>query len=304
MRIAILGSGGVGGYFGGRLARARRDVVASSREARTSRRFGERSAHREPDGDLHLPPVNATDDPAASARGHIVFFTVKLYDTEGGSRASALVGPRDARHPVPERRGQRGRAVAGRRAASTSPAEPRYLAAVHLRAGRDPTHRHEPVDLRIARWRPLDPSPVEQLPTPVSGRASTHVERSTSWSTSGRSSSGLTVFSGMTAVTRCSIGPLRDDAGAGGDDARRAVEESVAVARRARRAADRCSDRRRFRWRPPRCPQRAVVDARGSRARPSARTALVERRRRPHRPGSRRRRRPFTVSSRPSFSRT
>ena len=94
MRIAILGSGGVGGYYGGRLAAAGADVAFIARGAHLAalRERGLRIAS--PDGDLHLRSVTATDDPRTIGPVDIVFFTVKLYDTAPALRLlPPLIGP-------------------------------------------------------------------------------------------------------------------------------------------------------------------------------------------------------------------
>jgi 2-dehydropantoate 2-reductase len=81
MRIAILGSGGVGGYFGGRLAAAGADVWFIARGAHLDAMRAKGLRLESPKGDLHLPRVNASDDSAAVGPVDVVFFTVKLYDT-------------------------------------------------------------------------------------------------------------------------------------------------------------------------------------------------------------------------------
>ena len=94
MRIAIVGSGGVGGYFGGRLAATGVDVTFLARGAHLAA-MRERGLRIEsPTGNLHLPRVSATDDPASVGPVDIVFFTVKLYDTESAlAMLPPLVGP-------------------------------------------------------------------------------------------------------------------------------------------------------------------------------------------------------------------
>ena len=83
-----MGSGGVGGYFGARLAHGGADVTFIARgahlEAMRAHGLAIDSAH-EP---LHLPKVNATDDPRTIDPVDIVLFGVKLWDTEA---ARALV---------------------------------------------------------------------------------------------------------------------------------------------------------------------------------------------------------------------
>ena len=47
-----------------------------------------------PKGDLHLPRVKATDNPATIGTVDVVFFTVKLYDTDVATRRlPPLLGP-------------------------------------------------------------------------------------------------------------------------------------------------------------------------------------------------------------------
>ena len=76
MRIAIVGSGGVGGYFGGRLAAAGADVAFLAR-GRHLKALRTRGLHLESlKGNLHLPSVNATDDPTAIGPVDVVFSSV------------------------------------------------------------------------------------------------------------------------------------------------------------------------------------------------------------------------------------
>jgi len=87
MRIAIMGSGGVGGYFGARLAQAGNDVafVARGRHLAAMRANG--LAIRSVLGDMTIPRPAVTDDPAGLAPADIVLFAVKLWDTEGAAKA-------------------------------------------------------------------------------------------------------------------------------------------------------------------------------------------------------------------------
>src|SRR5258708_15122349 len=90
MRIAIVGAGGVGGYFGARLAESGADVTFIARGAHLDA-MRSRGLHvRSPKGDLHLPRVNATADPHEVGPVDIVFFAVNLYYTDA---ALALLPP-------------------------------------------------------------------------------------------------------------------------------------------------------------------------------------------------------------------
>ena len=95
MKIAMMGSGGVGGYFGGRLAASGADVAFIARGAHLEamRAHGLRieSAGR---GDALVSPVRATDDPAEIGPVDYVVIGVKLWATEEAARAIApLLGP-------------------------------------------------------------------------------------------------------------------------------------------------------------------------------------------------------------------
>ncbi len=93
MRIAIIGAGGVGGYFGARLIASGTDVAFVARGAHLNAMKAEGLRVLSPKGDLHVK-VTATDDPADIGPVDVVFFTVKLYDTETASRLlPPLIGP-------------------------------------------------------------------------------------------------------------------------------------------------------------------------------------------------------------------
>ena len=94
MRIAIIGAGGVGGYFGARLQQAGADVgfVARGAHLEALRRDGLKV--ESPLGDIHLPRVNATDNAADLGQADIVWLAVKLWDTEAAIRSmKSVVGP-------------------------------------------------------------------------------------------------------------------------------------------------------------------------------------------------------------------
>jgi 2-dehydropantoate 2-reductase len=99
MRIAVIGAGGVGGYFGGRLAQGGADVVfvAHGVHLEAMREDGLRIESRL--GNLHLPEVTATDDLGAGGlpTADLVLIAVKLADTDSACRVSTpLVGPNTA----------------------------------------------------------------------------------------------------------------------------------------------------------------------------------------------------------------
>jgi 2-dehydropantoate 2-reductase len=94
MRIVIMGAGGLGGYFGARLAAAGNDVAFVARGAHLAaiKQHGLRVTSAR--GDLHLHDVVATDDPSTLAPADVVIIGVKLWDTEAAATAvKPLVRP-------------------------------------------------------------------------------------------------------------------------------------------------------------------------------------------------------------------
>ena len=95
MKIAMMGSGGVGGFFGGRLAGAGYDITFIARGAHLqAMRENGLAIENEAQGDLHVANVKATEDPASIGGVDLVMISVKLWDTEAAARAIApILGP-------------------------------------------------------------------------------------------------------------------------------------------------------------------------------------------------------------------
>lgn len=95
MKIAVMGSGGVGGFYGGHLANVGCDVtfVARGAHLKAMREHGltiESAAH----GDVHVKKVNVTEDPASIGVVDLVIISVKLWDIEATAQAlKPIVGP-------------------------------------------------------------------------------------------------------------------------------------------------------------------------------------------------------------------
>jgi ketopantoate reductase len=91
VKIAVFGSGAVGGYFGARLAAAgsRVSLVARGESVAAMREHGLRL--ESPFGDVHLRPdaFAVTEGPASIGPSDIVLFTVKSYDTDTAARRLA-----------------------------------------------------------------------------------------------------------------------------------------------------------------------------------------------------------------------
>jgi 2-dehydropantoate 2-reductase len=94
MKIAVMGSGGLGGYFGARLAEGGSDVTFIARGAHLAA-MQERGLSVEGPEPIHIAKVRAVADPAAVGAADVVIFAVKLWDTDAALRLIApMVGPR------------------------------------------------------------------------------------------------------------------------------------------------------------------------------------------------------------------
>ena len=98
MKIAVMGSGGVGGLFGARLAQAGFDVhfVARGAHLQAICKNGLK-IESELCGDAHITPAKATSNPADIGPVDYVLFTVKLWDTESAAeQIKPLIGDKTA----------------------------------------------------------------------------------------------------------------------------------------------------------------------------------------------------------------
>ena len=88
MKIAIMGAGGLGGFFGGKLAQAGHDVwfIARGQQLAALKTSGLRL--QGPDPEIVISHPNATEMPAEIGAVDLVLFCVKLYDVEP---AAALI---------------------------------------------------------------------------------------------------------------------------------------------------------------------------------------------------------------------
>ena len=94
MKIVIIGAGGVGGYFGGRLAASGSEITFIARGAHLAALRGSGLRIESALGNLHMRPVNATDNPAAVDPPDLVIIAVKLWSTqEAIDSAAPLMGP-------------------------------------------------------------------------------------------------------------------------------------------------------------------------------------------------------------------
>ena len=101
MRIAVFGTGGVGGYFGGRLAQAGMDVtfIARGRHLQAIRKHGLRVDSIK--GDFTIHPAIATDDPAMVGEADVVLCCVKSWQiSEAAMAMRPMIGPNTIVVPI------------------------------------------------------------------------------------------------------------------------------------------------------------------------------------------------------------
>jgi 2-dehydropantoate 2-reductase len=89
-----MGSGGIGGYIGAKLAQASEDVTFIARGSHLAAMQEQGLCVESPLGEIKLPHVSATDKPADVGFVDVVIFAVKLYDSEtAAAEMVPLVGP-------------------------------------------------------------------------------------------------------------------------------------------------------------------------------------------------------------------
>jgi 2-dehydropantoate 2-reductase len=233
MRIVIIGAGGVGGYFGSRLIAAGEDVTFVARGAHLDAMLVSGLRINSPKGDLHLHDVRATNDVASIGIADVVFVTVKMYDLESAAQSLApLIG--DNTVVITFQNGVEAVDIVRRHVGAEHVAGGvAYIAAVIDQPG---LIRHTSMDSLIfgagsgPGWPLRNRDVLAALETAClragfSGRVSSEIEIDL-WAKFAR----LSVFSGMTAVTRSTLGILRDD-----PDLfamlKAATEETIAVGR-------------------------------------------------------------------------
>lgn len=93
MRVAVMAAGALGAYFGGRLAEAGHEVHFIARGAHKQAIERNGLKVKSALGDMHIKKPNVTDDPKKVGTVDLVFFTVKLWDTEkAGELSKPFIG--------------------------------------------------------------------------------------------------------------------------------------------------------------------------------------------------------------------
>ena len=102
MRILVVGAGAVGGYFGGRLLNAGRDVTFLVRPRRAAELAKHGLRIRSPVGDCHRPSPPTVLQGDIEEPFDLILLSCKAYDLEGAMTSFAkAVGPATAILPLP-----------------------------------------------------------------------------------------------------------------------------------------------------------------------------------------------------------
>ena len=102
MRILVMGSGGIGGYYGARLARAGNEVVFVARGPHLEAMQANGLEIHDRDGSVWRPDARAVRYPAeAGGTFDLILFAVKTYDTREAAEAiRPVVGPETCIVPI------------------------------------------------------------------------------------------------------------------------------------------------------------------------------------------------------------
>ncbi len=87
MKIVMMGSGGVGGYFGARLAQAGHEVTFVARGAHLQAIRNNGLRIKSELGDAHVQPARAVEEPAEAGLADAIVVAVKLWDLESAAQA-------------------------------------------------------------------------------------------------------------------------------------------------------------------------------------------------------------------------
>jgi 2-dehydropantoate 2-reductase len=101
MRILVVGAGSIGGYFGGRLLQANRDVTFLVRERRAAQLRETGLVIRSSMGDLHVPGPPVVLSSELHGPFDLILLSCKAYDLDGAIESFApAVGPGTAVLPL------------------------------------------------------------------------------------------------------------------------------------------------------------------------------------------------------------
>jgi len=207
MKIVMMGSGGVGGYYGARLAQAGHEVtfVARGAHAEAIRRNGLRVKSEL--GDALVENARVVEDPAEAKGADLAVVAVKLWDSESAAQALAKAQPACAvslqngvdKDEVLAKAVGRERVIGGVTHIGAVISEPGVIAHTgklqritlgELSGGGSPRVQNIVAALREARIDVVESDDIRRV----------------TW----EKFTFLTALSGMTALTRKPVGPIRE----------------------------------------------------------------------------------------------
>ena len=229
MRIAVMGSGGVGGYMGGRLAAAGQDVTFIARGAHLAAIRENGLVVESARANVAVRPARASDDPAAVGPVDLVVFAVKLYDTEAAAAATRpLLGPRtgvvtfqngvDAPEILARALGAE-HVVGGVAKIAAVVAEPGVIC-----------HTGTMAEFGFGELDRTSSERVAALAAALEAAGVDHEVSADIWRDIWAKMAFLATFAGLTGLTRLPIGPVREDPDTRAM-LRAGLEEAYAVAR-------------------------------------------------------------------------
>ena len=228
MHIAVIGAGGVGGYFGARLAAAGERVTFVQRGAHLAAMRAGGLTVSSPLGDVSLDSVDARADAASVGAVDVVLVCVKSAHTEAaGAAAKAMLGAETAVISL-----QNGVENEDRLAAIVGPGHVLGGAVYLLSLIAAPGHiRHSTPGAKLIfgerdgrRLRRAEAFLAACEAAGIDVELTEDIEAAL-WT----KFTGLCAHNGMTALTRCAIGPIRDDPDCRAI-LRRAADEVLALA--------------------------------------------------------------------------
>jgi len=101
MRVLVVGAGAIGGYFGGRLLEAGRDVTFLVRPRRAAELARAGLVIESPNGDVTLPNPPTVQANALAEKFDVVLLSCKAFDLEDAMKSVApAVGPQTSIIPL------------------------------------------------------------------------------------------------------------------------------------------------------------------------------------------------------------
>jgi 2-dehydropantoate 2-reductase len=221
MKIAVIGAGGIGGYFGGRLAAAGHEVGFVARGAHLDALRRDGLTVRSVNGDFTVAPARATDDPHELGAADVVMFAVKTWQLE---QATALLAPLigSGTAVLTTQNGveapQLVADVVGREAVLPG------LAKIFASIEEPGVIRHVggPASLAFAEWDDSPSDRVERLRTALAEAGVTATVPKSVWTELWAKFLFVVPFGGLGAVTDAPIGVLRSQPGT-----RRLLEDAM-----------------------------------------------------------------------------